>query len=37
MDETKLCDDCGECDKCIEYTDSYAKIKIDKIITDKDK
>lgn len=51
LDETKLCDDCGECDKCdldstkicdncgkcIEYTDSYAKIKIDKIITDKDK
>lgn len=51
MDETKLCDDCGECDKCdlnstkicdncgkcIEYTDSYAEIKIDKIITDKDK
>lgn len=49
MDETKLCDNCGECDKCdldntkicdncgkcIEYGENYAKIKIDRIITDK--
>ncbi len=49
LDETKLCDNCGECDrcdldrekicdncgKCIAITDSYAEIKIDRIITDK--
>lgn len=33
LDENKVCNNCG---KCIEISDSYAEIKIDKILTEEE-